>query len=533
MKRRILTLALAVLFALTLVPLVGGTAVAAAPGGLEKVELPALNLNSGANNNDTQMGWATEGFEDEDTEMDVEASVAFRAMFLALEMPAAPHFLQFILQTPAGWWQQSEYGEDDLEGFWDDDEGVLRLPFTGDWDMDDIRCKFLLGYYDDGPMDLGITNQWLEVYPEVEEGDLFEIRLPDPNSNANNNDTQMGWATNGFEDEDTPMDVPAPIALRATHLVLEMPAAPHFLQFILQTPAGWWQQSEYGEDELADFWDDDKGVLNLPFTGDWEASDVRAKFLLGYYDDGVMDLGITGAWLLIGPEVTLGESEPPREIPSEIGKLPFDMGLGGMIWGNEVTQLGWNGDQRAVDNKLPFAGEGGLKAGTIVDANFFAIYVSNAPDDEEAEMLKLTIFGDANGWSWEGGTMEAPTVMIYNAEAGRIEFPIAGHPYVDAIKAKVAEDGDDYLGNSNFGLSFEYEGGIATLGITKVMLYAELPSDVTATPAPPVDTSPSPTPESKEPSSGFLGLDLWVWLVIGGGVVAIIVVIVIVAKKKK
>ena len=527
MKKRILTLALVVLFTLTLVPLVGGTTVAATPAGLEKVALPAISVDSGANNNeDTQMGWATEGFEDEDTVMDVPSDVAFRAMFLALEMPEAPGFLQFILQTPAGWWQQIDYDGDALAGMYGDD-GVLRLPFLGDWDMDDIRCKFLLGFYDDGVLDLGITDQWLEVYPEVNEGDLFEIRLPDPKAASNNNeDTQIGWATNGFEDEGAPMDVPAPIALRATHLVLEMPEAPGFLQFILQTPAGWWQQVDMDGDTLAGYWDDATGRLSVPFVGDWLATDVRAKFLLGFYDDGVMDLGITGVWLLIGPEVVLGEPEAPRELPP-VGTLPLDIGVGHAMWGDEFTQLGWNGDTRAIDNKMPFDG-GGLTAGLFVEANFFVIYVDHAPDDEVAEMIKLGVFGNANGWGWSEGALEAPTVQLYNADLGAIVFPIGGHPYSEAVKAA----GPDELDNRNFAIYFEYDGGIENLGITKVVLYAELPSDAAPPPPPPAGGDDGPGNIVDEIVDDVEGFAWWVWALIAGGIAVVVVVVIIIVKKK-
>ena len=527
MKKRILTLALAVLFALTLVPFVAS----AASFELERVDLPALDPNSGANNNDTQMGWATEGFEDEDTEMDVEASVAFRAVYLALEMAERPHFLQFILQTPVGWWQQSEYNDDDLENFWDG--SVLRLPFSGDWDMDDIRCKFLLGYYDEGPMDLGITAQWLEVYPEVNEGDLVEIRVPGVGYAANNNDeNQMGWATEGFEDEDTPMDIAAAIVLRSTHLVLEMPEAPGFLQFILQTPAGWWQQTDMDEATLAGYWDDATSRLSIPIVGDWQPDDIRAKIQLGYYDDGVMDLGITGAWFLVGPEVTLGEAVAPRELPPE-GTLPLELGVGHAMWGDEFTQLGWNGDTRAIDQKAPFDG-GGLTAGLFAQANWFVIYVDNAPDDELAEMLKLGVFGNANGWSWEGGAMEAPTVMIYDTNVpGAIAFPIGGHPYIEAIRAA----GEDELENRNFAIYFEYDGGVENLGITSVMLYADLPTAAAPEPPPPEPPAPpqEPTPTTPTPPSNEGGgFPTWALiLIIAGGVVVVAVVIVIVLKKKK
>jgi len=531
MKRRILTLAIVVLFALTLVPVLGGSA-ATISAELERIDLPALSPASGANNNDTQMGWATEGFEDEDTAMDVEASIAYRAVYLALEMADRPHFLQFILQTPAGWWQQSEYDDDDLENFWDG--SVLRLPFTGDWDTDDIRCKFLLGYYDDGPMDLGITGQWLEVAAEVEEGDLVELRLLDPASGANNNDTQMGWATQGFEGEDTVLDVAASIALRATHLVLEMPEAPHFLQFILQTPDGWWQQSEYGDAELAGFWDDATNRLSLPFTGTWHPDDIRAKFLLGYYDDGPMDLGITGVWLLVGPEVTLGVAEAPRELPA-IGSLPFDLGVGAMIWGDQFAQLGWNGDTRAIAEKAPFDG-GGLTTQMIIDANWFVIYVDNAPDDEEVEMISLMIFGHGNEWAWGGGTMEAPTVQLYDADLGAIVFPIGGHPFVEAAKVRIADgacDPDD----RNFGICFTYgsgddgTGGIENLGVTKVTLYVDRPSAGSSggeetTPPPAVDPTPAPAAPA---DSSFP----WLWVIIGGAAVVVIVVVIVIINKKK
>ncbi|MDR2570805.1 MAG: hypothetical protein LBD23_11015 [Oscillospiraceae bacterium] len=534
MKKRIFTLALVVLFALTLLPL--SATAATVSGSLEKVALPAIDPASGANNNeDTQMGWATEGFEDEDTAMDVEASVAHRAVYLALEMPAMPGFIQFILQTPMGWWQQIDYTEDDLADFWDG--SVLRLPFIGDWDPDDIRAKFLLGYYDDGILDLGITDQWLEVYAEVNEGDLVSMRLPAVGAAANNNDeNQMGWGTQGFEDEGlspADIDVAVQLLVRATHLVLEMPEAPGFMQIIPQTPAGWWQQVDYDGDALAGFWDDGASTLSLPIEADWDPTDLRAKLQIAYYDDGVMDLGITGVWLLMGPEVVLGDAPEARELPPE-GSLPFDLGVGDTIWDDKVNQLGWNGDSRAIDGKAPFDG-GGLTAGMLAEANWFVIYVDNAPDDEVAEMLQLTIFGNANGWSWEGGTMEAPTVQIYDTFVpGAIVFPLGGHPYVEAINIA----GDDEHPNRNFGICFQYGGGLENLGITGVWLYTDLPE--VSDPEPPApepipdpDPDPEPPPPAPEPEPAGEGFPWWGWALIAVGVAAIVVVVIVVVKKKK
>jgi len=525
MKKRILTLAIVVLFALTLVPVLGGTA-ATVSSDLIKVALPALSPDSGANNSDTQMGWATEGFEDEDTEMDVEASIASRAVYLALEMPEMPGFIQFILQTPAGWWQQSEYASaDDIEPFWDG--SVLRLPFVGDWDKDDLRCKFLIGFYDDGVMDLGITDQWLEVFAEVEEGDLVEIRIPGPGFEANNNDeNQMGWASNGFEHEATPMDFAGWLAARATHLVLELPEAPGYLQFILQTPAGWWQQTDMDGGALADMWDEDTNRLHVPFVGDWDGTDVRCKIQLGFYD-GWDNLGITGAWLLIGPEVDLAPPEAPRELPP-VGTLPLEIGVGHAMWGDEFTQLGWNGDTRAIDNKAPFDG-GGLTAGLFAQAKFFVIYVDNAPDDELAEMIKLGVFGNANGWGWSEGALEAPTIQLYDADLGAIVFPIGGHPYSEAVRAA----GEDEFDNRNFAIYFEYEGGVENLGITSVVLYEELPTAGSppsggddTTPPPAVDPTPAPAAPA---DSSFP----WLWVIIGGAAVVVIVVVIVIINKKK
>jgi hypothetical protein len=515
-------------------PLTGSIAVAAVvPATLERVDLPPITVGSGANNNDdTQMGWATEGFEDEDTEMDVPSDVAFRAVYLALKMAEAPGFLQFILQTPAGWWQQVDYDADDLQNFWNDGDGVLRLPFIGDWDMDDIRCKFLLGFYDDGVLDLGITDQWLEVAREVEEGDLVALPPIRVGSPANNNDeNQMGWATEGFEDEATPLDVAATILVRSTHLVLEMPEMPGFMQFILQTPAGWWQQTDYGEDDLAGFWDEDTNRLSLPITGEFDPADLRAKVQIAYYDDGVMDLGITGQWLLVGPPVELAAPEEKPEPPPE-GSLPFDMGLGLFMWGDKENQLGWNGDTRS-DSAVDVFTPGGLTHRLIAEANWFVIYVDNAPDYDEYEMVQLMIFGDAD-WSWENMTMEAPTVQLYDTFVpGAIAFPMGGHPYLEAMKNSETLDPD----SRNFGIMFFYGGGIESLGISKVMLYADLPEDGGATDPTPTDPDPTPAPAdptpTPPPADDGDGIAWWVWVLIVVGVAVVVVVVVVVAKKKK
>ncbi|MDR2590503.1 MAG: hypothetical protein LBC71_05920 [Oscillospiraceae bacterium] len=534
MKRRILTLALVVIFALSMLPLFATAATVSS--GLEKIELPELSKASNANNSDTQMGWATEGFEDEDTAMDVEASIAFRAVYLALEMPEMPGFIQFILQTPAGWWQQTEYdGEDLLEPFWED--GVLRLPFVGEWDMEDIRAKFLIGYYDDDVMDLGITSAWLEVYAEVEEGDLVQIRTPAVGAAANNNDeNQMGWGTQGFEDEGlapTDIDVAAQLLVRATHIVLEMPEMPGFMQVILQTPVNWWQQTDYGEDDLTEFWDEDASTLSLPIVGEWDPDDIRGKLQIAYYDDGVMDLGITDAWLLMGPEAEL---EPPTEKPEPPAEksLPFDLGPGHRSWGDVDNQLAWFGDQRANDNNIPFDGGGGLTARLLSEAVYFVIFADNAPDDEEYEMVSLMIFGAAS-WSWEDNKMYAPTVQIWNEDLKAFVFPIGGHPYISILKGLDDEELDD----RNWGISFEYDGGLDSLGITGAWVTVsldDLPGGGDTPPPPPPTDDPGEDPGNNgedEVEDEVEGMAWWIWLIIGGAAIVIIVVIVVIVSKKK
>jgi hypothetical protein len=519
-------------------PLTGNVAVAATvvSSSLERVDIPALDPNSGANNPDNpvaQMGWATEGYEDDGAEMDVPADVAIRAVYLALKMPEMPGFLQFVLRTPAHGWQQTDFDGDALSHLWDADEGVLRVPFRGrdGWDPDDLRAMFLICYYDDSPMDLGITDQWLEVAREVEEGDLVALPALNLASPANNDHRQMGWATEGFEDEATPLDVAVGILARSTHLVLEMPEAPHFLQFILQTPVGnWWQQTDYGEDDLDGFWDEDTNRLSVPITGEFDPDDFRAKFLIAYYDDGVMDLGITGQWLLVGPPVEIATPDAPPELPETATSLPFNIGLGDTIWGDKENQLGWNGDERALSERAPFDG-GGLTSGLMAQANWFVIYVDNAPDTEAFESVQLMMFGTANGWDWPGGDEEYYIENVYDTFVpGAFAFPIDGHPFIVAAQSEGSFD------DRNFGMMFQYDGGLESLGITGAWFYAELPGGDTTDPTPtdpdptPAPADPTPTPPAADDGDGIAW---WVWVLIVVGVAVVVVVVVVVAKKKK
>jgi LPXTG-motif cell wall-anchored protein len=119
---------------------------------------------------------------------------------------------------------------------------------------------------------------------------------------AVNNDTQKGWGTAGFEDEGVSESVAVESLVAATHLVIEVSGEPGFIQLILQTPAGWWQQSEFSGDAFEAIYSDGKitfDLKNLPGSWNFDEDDLRAKFLLGFYDDGVDDLGITKAYLVV------------------------------------------------------------------------------------------------------------------------------------------------------------------------------------------------------------------------------------------
>ncbi len=103
-----------------------------------------------------------------------------------------------------------------------------------------------------------------------------------------------------FEDEGLSNCVSYDDLRNATQLVLEVPQAPQGrLEFILQTPANWWQQFAYTMDEV---WQDGKIVLDFTILPPMEFmdEDPKAKFGVAYFGFDFADLGVTKAYLVTG-----------------------------------------------------------------------------------------------------------------------------------------------------------------------------------------------------------------------------------------
>jgi len=512
MKKRIFTLALVVLFVLTFVPLV-----AVADANL--IEL--TSDPKGVDAPDSHWGWSSRAG------IDTLPKNMRGITGIRIEFDIDSGNASFVVQSPFNWWDQ-------IDGGFPFTDGVLEIDFGetyADWDIHNKQYEMHLvfGNWDDSISPDNITGAWLIGEdlgaPQFAPGDVDPVLAPPTVDDFGGHD-HWGWS---MEIGSLPWNMTG-----ITGIVIEFNEDSGSADFIVQSPANWWEQGIFPftggkleinfADEFAE-WEDhiEQNMMHLVF-GNWGA--LRPENVVSAQLIGVVAEGI--------PNPEAGEV---REMPPE-GTLPFDMGLGGFIWGDTFAQLGWNGDTRAIDGGDPFAGEGGLSARLLVEANWFVIYVDNPPDDEQAEMLQLTIFGNANDWSWSGGTMEAPTVQIYDTFVpGAIVFPLGGHPYIEAIR----QAGEGELDNRNFGISFQYGsgednlGGIENLGITGVWLYADLPVEA-ATPAtpepppPPPPATPTPAAPAPEPSGGF---PWWGWVLIVAGVAVVAVVVVVILKKKK
>jgi len=509
MKKRTFTLALVVLFALTLIPIV-----AVADTNLIDLAAPA-----GVDAPDSHWGWSSrDGIDTLPKNMrGIEGII--------IEFDHEPGEVEFVVQSPVNWWDHPHSSVVDgttLE--------INFSEFTPDWEKHSKQYEvhLVFGNWVEDLTPANIVSAKLigtdMGAPQFAPGDVDPV-LAAPTVDDFGGHDHWGWS---MEIGSLPWNMS-----EITGIVIEFDFEPGQVEFVIQSPApgtGWWDHpgatAFEGNTLTIDFAD---------FTADWaahqEQSDMHLVF--GSWDESVSPSNVVSAHLVgtVADGIPDPDSGPVIEEPDE-GTIPFDMGLGGMIWGDQENQLGWNGDTRAIAEQAPFAGAGGLSARLLVEAKYFVVYVDHAPDDEIAEMLKLTIFGNANGWSWEGGTMEAPTVQIYDTFVpGAIAFPLGGHPYVAAIQGA----GEDELDNRNFGISFEYEGGIANLGITSVMLLADLPE---APPAhedapPPAHEDAPATPAPAAPTSEG-GLPTWALIsIIGGGVAIVAVIIAVVVKKKK
>jgi len=511
MKKRILTLALVVLFTLTLVPILAQA----------DDNLIALTTDpAGVDAPDSHWGWSSRDG------IDTLPKNMRGITGIRIEFDVDSGTVPFVVQTPADWWV-------DAGGF-DLDDGVLEIDFAEVYGEDEwglynkqYEMHLVFGNWDTTVTPANVTGAWLigeELgAPQFAEGDVDPV-LAAPTVDDFGGHDHWGWS---MENGSLPWNMS-----EITSIKIEFDIEPGQVEFVIQSPAqgtGWWDHPG-----ATAFEGNTLEIVFADWTEHWDAhiEQNQMHIVFGSWDGNVGPANVVSAQLfgVVAEGIPNPEAGEAREI-GPAGTLPFDMGLGGMIWGDQENQLGWNGDTRAVAEGAPFAGTdglGGLTAGLIAEAKYFVVYVDNAPDDEVAEMLKLTIFGNANGWSWEGGTMEAPTVQIYDTFiSGAIAFPLGGHPYVAAIQGA----GADELDNRNFGISFEYAGGIENLGITKVMLLADLPGD--DAPPPPADT-PAPPPENivDKVEDAVEGFQWWVWALIGVGVVAIVVIIIVVVKKK-
>jgi hypothetical protein len=519
MKRRIFTLALVVLFALTLVPLV-----ASADENLIKLGTPV-----GIDAPDSHWGWSNAArLDHHELPQNMRGITGIR-----IEFDIEPGQVEFIVQSPADWW--------DHPGATEVDGNILEIVFEDfteneEWDLHNKQYEMHLvfGNWDDTVTPANIVNAWLigEDYgaPQFEPGDEDPV-LAAP-SGIDAPDSHWGWSMiNG--------SLPWNMS-EITGIIVEFDFEPGQVEFVVQSPApgtGWWDHP--GATAF------DGNTLEITFadwTDNWDLhiEQNEMHIVFGNWDGNVTAANVVSAQLIgtVAEGIPNPEAGEVREIPPE-GTLPFFMGLGEYIWGDPVGQIGWNGDTRAVAEGDPFAGDGGLSSRLLVDANFFVIYVDNAPDDYEYEMLRLGIFGTANGWSWSGGGFDAPTVQIYDADLGAIVFPIAGHPYMEDIRA--ADESE--LDSRNFAIYFQYGiddplGSIADLGITGVWLYADRPEGGAAPepPAPepvPEPPAPPPAPEPTPPAATDEGFPWWGWALIVVGVAAVVVVIVVVVKKKK
>jgi len=139
---------------------------------------------------------------------------------------------------------------------------------------------------------------------------IVELPLP---PNAINGGTQQGWGSPGFEDEGLEPSFTMGQFLGATELVLEVSEEPHtYIQFILQSPAGWWQQTAFDGDAAAAMYSDGKITFDLTtMPMELDFNDLRAKFLIGYYDPNIEGLGITRAYLVVPEEVAIAPPIAP------------------------------------------------------------------------------------------------------------------------------------------------------------------------------------------------------------------------------
>ncbi|MCL2662502.1 MAG: hypothetical protein FWE83_04140 [Oscillospiraceae bacterium] len=507
MKKRIFTLALVVLFALTLMPLL-----ATADDNLHKLDAPSDFEGSG------HWGWSMSVGTLPGNMRGIDGII--------IEFDSDSGTTPFIVQSPAGgWWDQV----DDLA--WEN--GRMEITFADHWDeWDTYRTQYamhlVIGNWVDHIGPENVTGAWLvgDVFPdpEFEPGDEDPVLSPPTDFEGGGH---WGWS---MRFGSLPWNMS-----EITKLVMEWNIDEADVAFIVQSPGGgWWDQKDFS---IVD------GTLEIVFADHWDDWDdyltyYEMHLVFGGWQDHISPANVTSSQLfgVVAEGVPNPEAGEDRGWPEE-GTLPYDMGPGDRIWGDQDTQLGWQGDTRAIDNNEPFAGpngEGGFSHRLLLEANWFVIYMDNAPDWDEYEEVSLMIFGAAD-WSWGENKFYAPTMLIWDADLSALVFPLSAHQYI--AEAKAADIDPE---NRNFGICFDYEGGsLDSLGITSAWLYVDRPEGgAPPAPEPPAPEPPAPEPPPPAPTPAPAatdegGMPWWAWALIAVGVAAVAIIIVVVVKKKK
>lgn len=526
MKKRLITLAMVALFVLAMVPFGGALAVETERLDLDPAEM-TVQVGGWQPN---QLGWAS--WEGHFTQTEIARAVSLNFEIGAEDELDGPQLIsRLITADPGAGADYAAISEHNAEDAWRAieahtlEDGVLTFEIPLEWTWLEFSAIGLQNG-GGGPNALDISAAWLEVVP----AEVVDIDVSLLKAIGGATENQLGFSSldGAFTFEQIQL---------ADTLNLRVSEAPQGgIALIVRTgdeaeetdDLNWDEFGGFGEHSYAD------GVISIfiPNAMVWEEFSAIGIGYWGADGHNALDLGITEAWLELNPiRPTDGEVAGPPEL-APAGSLPFQMSIGSpYVWGDPVNQIGWSGEQRTprppaeeYERAIPY----GLTHGLLREANWFVIYVDNAPSDEIDEFFQLMIFGHAS-WEWEDNNVPYPIMQVFNAEAGRIELPIAGHPYMGHIT-------DDDIENRSFGIMFQYAGGIENLGIQSVWLYDQLPG-ADEPPPPPTDEpddEPDDTeePEDTEDPAEAGGVPVWAWVLIAVGGVAVVVIIIVVAKKK-
>ncbi|MDR0947298.1 MAG: fibronectin type III domain-containing protein [Ruminococcus sp.] len=206
---------------------------------------------------------------------------------------------------PASGWADAPMINADKEIYLPAGEYVIELFFVNDGVAVNTRDNNL--YPDGVEVDILTFERTGDGTAPVYAADPDIFYLPDPNTAGGAAHRQQGWASEGYVDEwgMEATGIPLDVMMRATQLVVEMPAVPAStniqVQLVTDFDNYYWNQTEgFNYDEI---YKDGKLTFNLAdLKGieNWRQTIEKCQIIISYYGNTSDELNMMNAYLVLG-----------------------------------------------------------------------------------------------------------------------------------------------------------------------------------------------------------------------------------------